>query len=204
MKGKEKCKILREIRQKVASDNDISLITNECSYNGECKGTCPKCEAEVRYLERELERKRRMGQFITIAGLAISSTIGMASCEVEGEEEPMPMERFHTDDAPEREVARREVVYRNLYSYAENHPVTLSETQKPDSAGYYHISFTVTPEGNTKDITYDEGDVLAAVFETFLKEVPQETLKGLTKEYRYNIVLHMKEDKVVIFDYLYW
>lgn len=202
MKGKDKCKLLREIRQKVASDNDITLITNECTFKGECKGTCPKCEAEVRYLERELERKRHMGQFITIAGLAISSTIGMASCEVDGEVEPMHMERFHTDDASEREAAHREVVYRNLYSYTENHPIKLTETPRSDSTLYYHISFTITPEGNIKDITYDEGDVLSEVFETFLRDMPQEILIGLSKEYRYNIVLQMKGDSVVIFDYL--
>ena len=50
MSGKEKCKYLREIRKKIALENDITLVTSECTFKGECKGTCPKCEAEVRYL----------------------------------------------------------------------------------------------------------------------------------------------------------
>ena len=33
-------------------------------------GTCPKCEAEVRYLEQQLERKRRVGKAITLFGLS--------------------------------------------------------------------------------------------------------------------------------------
>ena len=54
MNGKSKCKILKDIRKKIAEDNDISYVTSECKYQGECSGTCPKCEAEVRYLEEEL------------------------------------------------------------------------------------------------------------------------------------------------------
>ena len=50
MKGKNKCKILKEIRQKIADENDIPYVTRECTYRGDCKGTCPKCEAELLYL----------------------------------------------------------------------------------------------------------------------------------------------------------
>ena len=57
-KGKQICKILKEIRQRIAEENDIELITSECSYKGDCQGTCPKCEAELRYLEQELERQQ--------------------------------------------------------------------------------------------------------------------------------------------------
>ena len=57
--GKEICKILKEIRQRIAEENDIELITSECTYKGDCQGTCPKCEAELRYLEQELERQQK-------------------------------------------------------------------------------------------------------------------------------------------------
>ena len=53
-KGKQTCKILKEIRKQIAAENDIKLVIEECTYQGDCLGTCPKCEAEVRYLEREL------------------------------------------------------------------------------------------------------------------------------------------------------
>ena len=60
-RGKQTCKILKEIRKQIAAENDIKLVIEECTYQGDCLGTCPKCEAEVRYLERELE-KRQLAQ----------------------------------------------------------------------------------------------------------------------------------------------
>ena len=50
-RGKQTCKILKDIRRQIAEANDIEFITSECQYQGDCLGTCPKCEAEVRYLE---------------------------------------------------------------------------------------------------------------------------------------------------------
>ena len=69
-KGKSTCKVLKEIRQKIANENGISYAPKECHYKGECKGTCPACEAEVRYLEEELKRKRRNGFAIKLGGIA--------------------------------------------------------------------------------------------------------------------------------------
>ena len=70
-KGKQTCKILKEIRKQIAEENDIELVISECTYQGDCLGTCPKCEAEVRYLERELEKRQRMGKAAVIAGLSV-------------------------------------------------------------------------------------------------------------------------------------
>ena len=70
-KGKQTCKILKEIRKQIAEENDIELVISECTYQGDCKGTCPKCEAEVLYLERELEKRQRMGKAAVIAGLSV-------------------------------------------------------------------------------------------------------------------------------------
>lgn len=50
-RGKQTCRILKDIRRQIAEANDIEFITSECQYQGDCLGTCPKCEAEVRYLE---------------------------------------------------------------------------------------------------------------------------------------------------------
>ena len=69
-KGKSTCKVLKDIRQKIANENGISYAPKECHYKGECKGTCPACEAEVRYLEEELKRKRRNGFAIKLGGIA--------------------------------------------------------------------------------------------------------------------------------------
>ena len=70
-RGKQTCKILKEIRRQIAAENDIELVIEECTYQGDCLGTCPKCEAEVRYLERELEKRQRMGKAAIVAGLSV-------------------------------------------------------------------------------------------------------------------------------------
>ena len=70
-RGKQTCKILKEIRKQIAAENDINLVIEECTYHGDCLGTCPKCEAEVRYLERELEKRQRLGKAAVVAGLSV-------------------------------------------------------------------------------------------------------------------------------------
>ena len=70
-KGKQTCKILKEIRRQIAAENDIQLVIEECTYKGDCLGTCPKCEEEVRYLERELEKRQRLGKVAMVAGLSV-------------------------------------------------------------------------------------------------------------------------------------
>ena len=70
-KGKQTCKILKEIRKQIAAENDIHLVIEECTYKGDCLGTCPKCEAEVRYLEHELEKRQCMGKAAVVAGLSV-------------------------------------------------------------------------------------------------------------------------------------
>lgn len=80
MNGKSRCKILKEIRTEIARKNDIAFVTAECKYRGDCPGTCPKCEEELRYLERELEKRQKLGKYITIAGLAATITLAATGC----------------------------------------------------------------------------------------------------------------------------
>ena len=75
--GKRTCKILKEIRQQIADKNDIEYVTSECHFQGECQGTCPKCEAEVQFLENELSKRRQLGKAVAVAGIATVS-LGMA------------------------------------------------------------------------------------------------------------------------------
>ncbi len=82
MKGKSKCKILKDIRKQIAKENDIEFITSECKYQGDCLGTCPKCEAEVRYLEEELKKRKQAGKRIAVAGIAAAFVVGSSSCEI--------------------------------------------------------------------------------------------------------------------------
>ena len=79
VRGKQTCKILKDIRRQIAEANDIEYITSECQYKGDCTGTCPKCESEVRYLEHQLERRRMAGKAITLLGLS-AGIIAMNAC----------------------------------------------------------------------------------------------------------------------------
>ena len=79
VRGKQTCKILKDIRRQIAEANDIEYITSECQYKGDCTGTCPKCESEVRYLEHQLERRRMAGKTITLLGLS-AGIIAMNAC----------------------------------------------------------------------------------------------------------------------------
>ena len=69
-KGKSTCKLLKDIRQQIADANGISYRPKECQHKGDCAGTCPACEAEIRYLERELKARKGNGLSMKVAGIA--------------------------------------------------------------------------------------------------------------------------------------
>ena len=69
-KGKSTCKLLKSIRQQIADANGISYQPKECHHKGDCTGTCPACEEEIRYLERELKARKGNGFGMKVAGIA--------------------------------------------------------------------------------------------------------------------------------------
>ena len=69
-KGKSTCKLLKSIRQQIADANGISYRPKECQHKGDCAGTCPACEEEIRYLERELKARKGNGFGMKVAGIA--------------------------------------------------------------------------------------------------------------------------------------
>ena len=70
VKGKSTCKLLKSIRQQIADANGISYRPIECHHKGYCAGTCPACEEEIRYLERELKARKGSGFGMKVAGIA--------------------------------------------------------------------------------------------------------------------------------------
>ena len=69
-KGKSTCKLLKDIRQQIADANGISYQPKECHHKGDCAGTCPACEEEIRYLEHELKARKGNGFSMKVAGIA--------------------------------------------------------------------------------------------------------------------------------------
>lgn len=56
-RGKEKCKMLKAIRTYVADKYGVEYSPMECTHEGECRGTCQKCDAELAELQKRLEAK---------------------------------------------------------------------------------------------------------------------------------------------------
>ena len=117
-RGKKTCKILKEIRQQIAEKNDIKFVTAECGFQGECKGTCPKCEEEVRYLENELRKRQQLGKVVTIAGISLGVAGTFAACN-----NPAPQ-----DDEKDNQIEDTVTVAQHSYSVT---PVDSLITEQP-------------------------------------------------------------------------
>lgn len=124
MNGKSKCKILKDIRRQIAQDNDIEYVTSECKYQGDCTGTCPKCEAELRYLEQELEKRQKAGKAVAVAGIAAALVISAAGC---GMDNAFPKTSVDGDIEPETQS-------------------TQTETTKPDYNGQVVMGVPIATE----------------------------------------------------------
>lgn len=92
--GKRKCEVLKDIRRKIAESEGIKYAPAKCNHEGDCPGTCPRCEAEVEFLEKEIARKRgrsfRPAAAAAIGGLMAATAL--TSCfERNGDLQPAPL-----------------------------------------------------------------------------------------------------------------
>ena len=78
-RGKKICETLKAIRHDIAVANEIDYQPTECTHEGDCAGTCPNCESETRWLERQLRSRQALGKAVTIAGLSVALG-AMSSC----------------------------------------------------------------------------------------------------------------------------
>ena len=91
MKGKDKCEFLKGIRKRMAEANGIPYEPRECTYEGDCTGTCLFCEKEASELMAIIKKKEAEGAEIKkddVGMLAIE--LGINECEGTGEEPPQP------------------------------------------------------------------------------------------------------------------
>lgn len=98
MKGKEICRYLKDVRRRIAEENHIALEIPECTFEGECRGTCPRCEAEVRYLESALAQKSGWRQAFSVVGVAAGLTLGATGCSTQTQGEVSPPEPSKTEE----------------------------------------------------------------------------------------------------------
>ena len=74
-KGKKTCETLKSIRKQIADANEIPYEPVVCTHKGDCMGTCPACESEMRYIENQLNIRKMAGKAVKIVGLATVMTL---------------------------------------------------------------------------------------------------------------------------------
>lgn len=83
---KEKCRELKQVRAKMAEDLGIDLHQTECTYEGYCSGTCPKCKSEELRLNAAILKKQMeeadMKRRVTAAGLTTVAALCLTGCNV--------------------------------------------------------------------------------------------------------------------------
>lgn len=101
MDGRAKCEVLKEIRRQQALALGIDLHQRECKFQGECKGTCPKCKAEELRLNAALLKKKALalGGAVGVAlSLTACSGIGQMPYVTEGDAKPLEGEIEYVND----------------------------------------------------------------------------------------------------------
>ena len=96
--GRKVCNTLKEIRRQIADRNDIAYLTTDCHFEGECQGTCPKCEAELKYLENELHKRRLAGKVATVAGIALGIAGTFSTCNIAKQNTPQQDNMLNSEE----------------------------------------------------------------------------------------------------------
>lgn len=147
--GKHICETLKGIRREIAQANDIDYSPSECTHEGDCAGTCPKCEQETRWLERQLRNRQALGKAVTIAGLSVALG-AMSSCH------PKVFQPDGMIEAP---------------------PQNNVETQNPSNGNNTAPSARITPASQTDEPVQLMGDVLYTPDSTDVEQPQKPTKK---------------------------
>lgn len=55
--GKDKCRYLKQLRKELCQTHQLEAEIIDCTFEGECIGTCPRCEYELQQIARQLAQK---------------------------------------------------------------------------------------------------------------------------------------------------
>ena len=161
MKGKQICSYLKSVRREVAAANGIDWEIPECTFEGECPGTCPRCESEVRQLESELSRRKSLSQRVAIigvaAGLALSG-MSVASAQTVDTEDSTQYEDMvgEIDDFVSTQQLRAYFPggMDSLYKYLD---ANLKYPTDREVKGVVLTEFVVDEKGKVSDVTILKG-----------------------------------------------
>jgi len=104
-KGGKICEALKALRKRIADTNDIPFEMEECSHKGDCPGTCPKCESELRYLMEAIDKREQEGKPVILDGIMSEEELRKAFSIIPTEknipENPEEMETMGVPEPPE-------------------------------------------------------------------------------------------------------
>ena len=163
--GKEKCRILKQIRAEIARQNDIEWVVSECKHKGNCKGTCPKCEQEVRQLEAALAKREALGKTVAVVGISASIALSVTGCV-----NPFPQP---TDGVPMGDVMPPETSAEETYIAIDGEMIPPPETETACDLPLAGVPVEETEEPLMGDVVW-EGEVIEEITEETTEEVTDE------------------------------
>lgn len=167
-RGKLICETLREVRRKIAEANEIRYTPHECTHEGECRGTCPVCEGEVRQLERQLQARRMLGRAVVVAGIsasliptgAMAQRAGSDSCQPAKSEQVDPVaqgiRQLTDDDHILFGIVEENAQFRGgdeaCAQWFKEHLVYPEEARRQGKEGRVVVSFIIERDGSIDSV----------------------------------------------------
>ena len=139
-RGRNICNTLKAIRKQIADANGINYSPEECHFEGECKGTCPKCEQDVKDLEYELRLRQMAGKAIKVAGVALGITALATSCSTQ---------KGYYNSAPS---LPEKIIPIHFQDYTPNDSILLKEKEKLCKKGVLFVQGHLIDEENKEPL----------------------------------------------------
>ncbi len=133
--GKHKCETLKAIRKRIADANEIPYEPVVCTHKGDCMGTCPACESEMRYIENQLNIRKMAGKAVKIVGLATVMTL--ASCNDVQLPQPQPSGENNTVDTIKFDSVSADSSFEGISEPIDTPPPTPPLPFEPVCPGYH-------------------------------------------------------------------
>ena len=192
---------------RVAKANDIRYAPTECHHEGDCAGTCPKCEAEVRYLEHELEKRQRLGKAEVVAGLSVG-LLGASQVALAQQPDTFRMDTIHKEVIEDGElfgcIVETMPSFRGgqqkLFEFLGNNLVYPQEAIDAGVEGRVFVEFYIEKDGSVTDgkvlkgIGYGCDEEALRVVESMPKWQPG-IQRGKAVRVRYTLPINFKLSK---------
>ncbi|MBR5696074.1 MAG: hypothetical protein IKX43_07605 [Paludibacteraceae bacterium] len=137
--------------------------------------------------KRTYMRRKALGRNIAIATLSIIGLVSatlFTSCDET--DEAIEFDSYKSENASIKEMGERYVLHQNIIDYLYYH--NISTESDSVTLNLYRFHFTVTSDGEIKDITFDtDNSPYVAEITTLLESIPHEELNTLTEDWIFHI-----------------